>query len=178
MQERKLQEIKMQAAFAGVNLDDKKPKNKKDAEDRLKSPLKNFPDDIEYLSANDCDVKIRITNDPKLPLAMEQKWDSYRKDCCTGKYGRAPKRCSMNDVLWGRYLKSVEAGKPLIIDIIKIMVEFDMVRRELYPKDYKGHPEEPPPEEYLKELKSSGKYIGILQKLDNLSKRLQNYGTS
>lgn len=169
----------MQAAFAGVNLDDKKPEDKKkEAEERLKNPLKNFPNDVKYLSANDCEVKIRLTNNPKLSLSQEQKWDIYRKDCCIGRYGEASRRCSMNDVLWGRYLKSIEVGKPLILDIIKVMVEFDMVRRELYPKDYKGSPEEIPPEEYIRELKSSGKYIEILQKLDNLSKRLQVYGTS
>jgi hypothetical protein len=144
----------------------------------LKDPLKDFPNDIDYLSEKDCEVKIRLTNDPKLSLPFEQKWDDYRKDCCIGKYGAVPRRCSMNDTLWGRYLKSVEIGKPIALEAIKIMVEFDMVRRELYPKDYKGHHEETPPDEYIQELKLSGKYIEIIQKLDTLSKRMQKYGAS
>lgn len=171
----------MQAAFAGVNLDEEKkdPDEKlKEAKAKLKDPLKNFPDDVKYLNRKDCDVKIRLTNNPKLSLPFEQKWDEYRKNCCLGEYGQAARRCSMNNTLWGRYLKSIEIEKPLDLDIIKIMVEFDMVRRELYPSNYTGPEDAPPPEDYIKEMKASGKYTEIIQKLNIVSERLRQYGTS
>lgn len=171
----------MQAAFAGVDLSEgtKSSATKlKEAEAKLQDPLKSFPDDVKYLNGKDCDVKIRLTNNPKLSLPFEQKWDEYRKTCCLGEYGMAARRCSMNNTLWGRYLKSIEVKKPLDLEIIKIMVEFDMARRELYPPDYKGSEDAPPPEDYVKEMKTSGKYSEIMQKLNAVSKRLQQYGTS
>ena len=57
------------------------------------------------------------------------------------------------------------------------MVEFDMVRRELYPSDFKGDENSPPPESYLNELKSSGKYTEILQRLDTVTKKVQQNGS-
>lgn len=137
----------------------------------------DFPDDVDYLDEKHCDTKIRLTADPKLALPFEQKWNSYRKDCCLGKYGKEARRCSMNDTLWGRYLNSVEAGRPLTLGVVKNMIEFDMIRRELYPKDFRGTSNEAPPQKYINELKSSGKYTEILQKLDAISKRIQNSGS-
>jgi len=177
-----LQELKTQAAFAGINLDEDKsegdPEEKLNrAKDKLKDPLRDFPNDIDYLNAADCEVKIRLTNNPKLKLPFKQKWDTYRKDCCLGKYGNVAKRCSMNNTLWGRYLTSAEAGRPLPLDAVKAMVEFDAIRRELYPKDYKGHPDADPPKVYIEELKRSGKYTDILQRLNTLTQRIQNSGS-
>lgn len=173
----------MQAAFAGVNLDeaeggtDDPEKKLKMAEAKLKNPLVDFPDDVKYLNAADCDVKIRLTNDPKLCLPFKQKWNSYRKDCCLGEYGKAARRCSVNDTLWERYLASAQAGRPISLEVIKGMVEFDMLRSELYPKNFKGSPGEDPPEYFINELKESGKYTDILQKLDQITKRIQNSGS-
>lgn len=167
----------MQAAFAGVDIDKKSPdKNLSDAKLKLKNPLVDFPDDVTYLDAKNCNVKIKLTNDPKLTLPFEQKWNEYRKNCCLGNFGPAAKRCSMNDTLWGRYLRATEAGNPLSLDVIKAMVEFDMARRELYPVDYKGHPDAPPPKDFMGKLKSSGKYTEILQRLNTLTQRIQNSG--
>lgn len=145
---------------------------------KLQSPLDDFPNDITYLNEEDCEVKIRLTNDPKLPLPFEQKWDKYRKLCCIGKYGDAARRCSMNDTLWGRYLKAMEAGRPLTLPVIKSMVEFDMARRELYPKDYTGNPDGNPPVEYIEKLKATGEYTEIIRKLDSISRKVQNSGQS
>jgi hypothetical protein len=56
--------------------------------------------------------------------------------------------------------------------------EFDMVRRELYPSNYTGPEDAPPPEDYIKEMKASGKYTEVIQKLNIVSERLRQYGTS
>jgi len=169
----------MQAAFAGVDLGKtEKDKNKKleEAKAKLKDPLKDFPNDVTYLDAKACGVKIRLTNNPKLQLPFEQKWDEYRKECCIGRYGLEARRCSMNNTLWGRYLKSIESNKPLNLPVIKAMIEFDMIRRELYPPDYKGDENVTPPEDYIRKLKTSGEYTNILQRLDAVTKKVQTYG--
>ncbi len=168
----------MKAAFAGIDLNVKDSKTKlEEAEAKLSDPLSAFPNDVDYLDEKHCNIKIRLTTDPKLALPYNQQWNDYRKDCCLGKYVQEAKRCSMNDTLWGRYLNAIEAGRPLTLDAIKNMVEFDMVRRELYPKDFKGDPNENPTPEYINKLKQSGKYTEILQKLNVISKRIQKSGS-
>lgn len=178
-QERKAQEIKLQASFAGIDLEEKTKEQKlAEAKAKAEDPLKDFPYDMSYLTEADCNAKIRITNDPKLNFPAEQKWDDYRKNCCLGKFGIEAKRCSMNDVLWKRYVQAIQVGRPLNLDTIKNMVMFDMARSELYPKNYKGSPDAPPPENYINELKASGKYMEIIQRLDTISKRIIQDGKS
>ena len=172
MQRRKLEELKMQIRLAGGNpdnddIDINKESGKKEAEERLKNPLKDFPDDIRYLTPDMCGNKIDISNKYHDKMAKEKIWDRLRADACLGKHGVVAKRCSMNDVLWSRY---VEHGDKLTLDDIKRMILFDAKRRELYPPDYKGSGAEPPPEDYLDKLKADGKLEAIYSELDNIAK--------
>lgn len=140
---------------------------KKDAEERLKNPLKDFPYDIEYLSAHACRQKIEISQRFKGRMAKNKVWDNFRMGACLGKHGIVAKRCSMNDVLWGRYLKY---GDKLTLEDIKRMILFDAKRRELYPPDYRGDGEEPPPVEYLEQLKREGRLDKIYNELDEIGR--------
>ena len=140
---------------------------KKEAKEKLKNPLKDFPNDIKYFSPDMCGNKIAISNKYHGKIVKEKLWDKFRADACLGKYSDVAKRCSMNDVLWGRY---VEHGDKLTLDDIKRMILFDAKRRELYPPDYKGSGAEPPPEDYLDKLKADGKLEAIYGELDNIAK--------
>lgn len=173
MQKRKMHELKIQASLFGIEFPDEDAANKKrkEVEDNIKDPLRNFPDDVIYCDAKDCDSKIRLSKKLK-NRPFECQWDEYRKECCLGNYGIIARRCSINDVLWGRYLKTTEAGAVLSIDQVKAMVEFDIVRRSLYPVDYKGVGDDSPPKDYIEKLKKSGEYIKILQKLDDITRRM------
>jgi hypothetical protein len=141
---------------------------KKEAEERLNNPLKNFPNDIKYFSPDMCGNKIAISNKYHGKIVKEKLWDKFRADACLGKYSDVAKRCSMNDVLWGRY---VEHGDILTLNDIKQMILFDMKRKELYPPDYKGDGSESPPVEYLEKLKADGKLDKIQNELDVIARK-------
>lgn len=172
MQKRKVQELKIQASLLGVEFSDKDAtkKKKEEVEATIEDPLRNFPNDVVYRDAKDCDAKIRLSQ--RLDRPIECQWDIYRKECCLGQYGIVARRCSVNDVLWGRYLKIKETENVLTLNQVRAMVEFDIIRRQLYPPDYNGKGEESPPEEYIAELKKTGKYIEILQKLDDTTAKM------
>jgi len=161
----------MQIRLAGGTVPEDTEAELKSAEEeameRLKNPLKDFPNDIKYFSANECISKIEIGGRFKGKIAKEKIWDKKRMNACLGKHGIVAKRCSMNDTLWARYTKH---GDSLTLDIIKQMMKFDAKRRELYPPNYKGTGEEQPPAEYLEELKSSGKLDTIYKEMNELSK--------
>lgn len=174
MQKRKVQELKIQASLFGVEFpdEDAAARKKKAVEENVKDPLKDFPNDVVYCSAKDCDTKIRLSKKLK-KRPLECQWDNYRKECCLGNYGIIARRCSINDVLWGRYLQIKEAGATLSLDQVKAMVEFDIVRRQLYPANYKGTGSDSPPKDYIEKLKKSGEYMTILQQLDDITRRMQ-----
>lgn len=139
----------------------------KKALDMVKNPLNGFPNDIKYFNKKQCLDKIDISNRFGDKIREEKRWNQFRMESCLGKHGPVAKRCSMNDVLWGRFLKY---GDKLSLDDIKKMIMFDMKRRELYPSDYKGTGKEPPPVEYLKQLKKKGKLDKIYKELNALGK--------
>lgn len=175
LQKRKVQEFKIQAALQGIKLPDKDEaaEKRKAIEENIKDPLRSFPNDVTYITAQDCDSKIRLSQKVKT-RPQESQWDKYRKECCLGNYGVVALRCSINDVLWGRYLQIKEAGAELRLDQVKAMVEFDIVRRQLYPVGYKGTGNESPPTAHIETLKKTGEYTKILQKLDAISARIKN----
>lgn len=140
---------------------------RKEAEERLQNPLKDFPYDINYLTPALCKNKIEISGRYKGRIAKEKIWDKFRADACLGKHSIVAKRCSMNDVLWDRYTKYRDV---LTLNDIKRMILFDAKRRELYPFDYKGTGEEPPSVEYLEKLKSDGSLERIYSELDRIAK--------
>ena len=176
LQKRKVEELKTQAAFAGIDISGKEEKERKaqQAREKLTDPLSNFPEDVEYFDEKGCKGKERISVRARNRLPLEQQWPKYRTECCLGKYGRAARRCSMNHVLWGRYLESVQQGHPLPLGVVKAMVEFDFVRKKLYPPDYRGAGTEPPPAEYLAQLQKSGVYSDIMRQLTGITRRIQN----
>lgn len=175
MQKRKMQELKIQASLFGIEFpdEDAAAQKRKTIEKNIKDPLMDFPNDVVYCDAKDCDTKIRLSERLK-KRPLECQWDEYRKGCCLGNYGVVARRCSINDVLWGRYLSVREAGAVLSIDQVKAMVEFDIVRRKLYPANYKGRGNDSPPKEYIEELKKAGEYMKILQQLDDITRRMSN----
>lgn len=160
----------MQIRLAGGTVpdDETDPESaEKDAMERLENPFKDFPNDIRYFSASECQSKVEISAAFKGKIAKDKIWDRKRMDACLGKHGVVAKRCSMNDVLWSRY---IEHGDAITLDAILNMMKLDAKRRELYPPDYKGTGEEQPPEEYLKELKAAGKLDKIYSELSQLAK--------
>lgn len=166
----------MQAAFAGVDVSSWEEKEKKaqQAREKLVDPLSKFPDDVEYFDKKGCQGKEQISARTGDRLPLEQQWAEYRTECCLGKYGKAARRCSVNHVLWGRYLESVQRGHPLPLDVVKAMVEFDLVRKKLYPPDYRGDGVESPPPEYLAQLQKSGVYSDIMGQLTEITRRIQH----
>lgn len=175
LQKRKIQEFRIQAALQGIKIPDgdEAAKKRKAIEENVSDPLKSFPNDVVYLTARDCDSKIRLSQKLK-NRPQESQWDEYRKECCIGNYGVVARRCSINDTLWGRYLQIREADGELKLSQVKAMVEFDIARRQLYPVDYKGTGNESPPAAHVAALKKSGEYTKILQKLDGISIRMRN----
>ena len=147
--------------------DEERVGKEKETVDKLANPLKDFPDDINYLTKKQCLDKVDVSNRFGEKIQKEKRWDQRRMEACLGKHGPVAKRCSMNDVLWGRFL---EYGEKLSLSDIKKMVMFDMKRRELYPPDYKGTGEGTPPVEYLKQLKKDGKLEKIYQELNEIGK--------
>lgn len=170
----------MQAAFAGIDVGSWEEKEKKaqQAQAKLEDPLFKFPGDVEYLNEQECQWKEQLSARIGDALPIEQRWTAYRSECCLGKYGEAARRCSVNHVLWGRYLDSIQQGHPLPLDVVKAMVEFDLVRRKLYPPSYKGRGAEPPPAEYLAQLQRDGLYSKIMGQLTQITQRIQHGGQS
>jgi hypothetical protein len=169
MQQRKLEELKLQVRMAGGKIEDEEENNtrKRQAEAWQHDPLAGFPDDIEYFTRGQCQNKIAISkrHGEKWPPGM--LWDTYRMNACLGNHGRAARRCAMNDVLWERYCQAVQKGSPLQLETVRRMVLVDTLRRKLYPPDYRGGGEEPPPAEYLEALKQSGEYAQIMMQIDH-----------
>lgn len=168
LEKRKLEELKMQVRLAGGTV----PEDEEDletakarAEEKLHNPMKDFPNDINYLSLDACKRKVEISAKFEGKIEKDKIWDMPRMNACLGKYGIVAKRCSMNDILWDRYLQH---GDALTIDEIKKMILFDAKRRELYPQDYNGTGEEQPPQEYLDKLKAEGKLDAIYKELDRI----------
>lgn len=155
----------------GGSVDDKTDQEIIDEESKtkemLKHPLAGFPDDIRYFTKKQCRDKITITKRFKGRIAKESRWDEYRMEACLGEHSLVAKRCSMNDVLWGRLM----AHSGLLLEDIKKMVMFDIKRKELYPPGYKGVGREPPPVEYLKQLKSEGKLDEINKELNEIMRK-------
>jgi len=171
LQKRKIEELKIRIKMLGGQInegDEDKGEMEEDVKARLADPLKDFPDDIKYLNERQCKAKIGITNRFGGRMAEEKRWDERRMRACLGKLGPVARRCAMNDVLWGRFLKY---GDSLTLDDVKRMVFFDIKRRELYPPDYRGTGEEPPPEEYLAALRAQGRLDAIYSELDRLSSK-------
>ena len=169
LQKRKLEELKMQIRLAGGTVPDDEPSKdaRKKAEERLQNPLKDFPCDIKYLSPDMCRHKVDISRKYYGKISKEKVWDDFRTMACLGKHSLVAKRCSMNDTLWSRYLKH---GDALTLDDVKRMILFDAKRRELYPPDYRGTGEEPPPVEYLEKLKSDGRLEPIHNELNEIAR--------
>ena len=167
LQERKIEEVKNQIRMLGGNVDDENEtvSEEEKAMKNLDNPLKGFPNDIEYFSKKKCLDKIDISNHFGDKIVPEKRWDQFRMEACLGQHGLVAKRCSMNDVLWERYIKY---GDKLTLNDIKKMVMFDIKRRELYPPDYKGTGEEPPPADYLKKLKKEGRLDTIYKELNSI----------
>lgn len=170
LQKRKLSELKMQIRIAGGTLPEDNNdlcSSEKEALERVKNPLKDFPYDIKYLSQSECKSKVEISARFEGKIPKEKIWDKFRGDSCLGKHGIVAKRCSMNDVLWERYVKH---GDALTLEEIKRMIRFDVKRRELYPPEYKGVGDEQPPAEYLDKLRKDGKLEAIYNELDTIAK--------
>lgn len=172
MQKRKLRELKDQIRLAGGAVEDEDGKTpadiaREEAEAMAKDPMRGFPNDIRYFSREACEKKVGISEKYKGRMLKEGIWDLFRTEACLGKHGLVAKRCSMNDVLWRRYLKY---GDMLSLGDIKKMILSDMKRRELYPPGYKGTGKEPPPVEYLEKLRSEGKLEQIYNDLETIGR--------
>lgn len=166
----------MRAAFAGVDVGgwENKEEKKKQAQAKIDDPLLGFPDDVDYLNESECKAKEQISARTGNVLSLEQRWTEYRSECCLGKHGKAAMRCSVNHALWGRYLESVQQGHPLPLNVVRAMVEFDLVRRKLYPPDYKGDGSESPSAEYTMQLQKDRTYSEIMGQLTEITRRIQS----
>lgn len=168
LQERKVEEIKQQIRMLGGKVEDEKTlKNKKEmAERKVKDPLADFPNDIEYLTESQCKEKVNISQRFGKKWPHEKIWDTYRMQACSGRFGLVARRASMNDTLWGMWMKAVSLGKGLTLDDLKKRIKFDYARSKLYPPDYSGDGSDPPPQEYLEKLKARGELAKIYAEME------------
>lgn len=174
LQKRKLKELRLNAVLWGAKIS--LPDDDEDEEQRYeyavrksRDPLMDFPHDVVYFTAEQCDRKISVTRALGAKLPPEKRWDHYRKEACLGKFGIVARRCSMNDRLWSVWLRTLETGARLGLDEVKRMILVDLKRSELYPPGWRDDTAEPPPW-YLEELKRTGKYGRIMKELDELAR--------
>lgn len=132
-----------------------------------KDPLIDFPYDVVYLTPKQCDEQIKyykMLKDRGIEVPEERIWDERRKQACLGD-DIVARRCSMNDVLWAMY----KENPSITLDEVEKKIRIDIVRSKLYPEGWTDY-DQPPPNEYIQELKKKGlfqKYMDELQELVN-----------
>ena len=135
----------------------------------LKDPLFAFPDDITYFNPSQIGNMLGVSRRFGPKMTPEKRWTQERADACSGKYGRAARRCSMNDKLWRLYQISKKRGLPLTLPDIKKLILIDIKRSKLYPPGWTDDTASPP-EWYLKELRQKGILEGILKEIDQVTR--------
>lgn len=137
------------------------------AEKWQKDPLYGFPNDITYFSRTEAMQKVKITQRFGDRIAPRDRWDMERVRACMGELGTVAKRCSMNDVLWEKYLQSEREGVRLTLDTVWKMIRYDILRSQLYPPGWTDDIAPPPPE-YLERLQKEGKLKRIHTEMDKV----------
>lgn len=168
LQERKVEEIKQQIRMLGGKVEDEKTleDKKRLAERKVRDPLADFPNDIEYLTEFQCKEKVNISQRFGKKWPPKKIWNTYRMQACLGKLGLVARRATMNDTLWEMWLRAIDLGKSLSLDDLKKRIKFDYARSKLYPPDYTGDGSEPPPQEYLEKLKARGELAKIYAEME------------
>lgn len=142
-------------------------KQKDLAEKWQKDPLYGFPNDITYFSRSEAMQKVKITQRFGDKIAQRSRWCMERVRGCMGELGIVAKRCSMNDVLWERYLQSKREGVALTLDTIRKMIHYDILRSQLYPPGWFDDTV-PPPQEFLERLQKEGKLKKIYAEMEGV----------
>lgn len=131
-------------------------------------PLYNFPYDVNYLTKEQVEEKLKVSRRfKKLPKLVV--WDRDRADACLGKQGLVARRCSMNDKLWGILKEAREKGVVLNLADVKKFIMIDVKRSQLYPSGWKDD-SMPPPPEFIEKLRTEGKLDKILREISEVTR--------
>ena len=172
MQRRKFKELETEAMVMW-GYDPKKSKAKERqkqlAEKWNEDPLFNFPNDIEYLTADQVAQKLSVSRRFWKKMLPEARWTAERAEACLRKYGIVARRCSMNDRLWALYQRAKEKGVELTLEEVKRMILIDIKRSKLYPPGWQDA-DASPPEWYLNELRQKGLLDLILKEIDEATR--------
>jgi len=132
-----------------------------------KDPLYGFPNDIVYFTRSEAMQKVKVTQRFGDKIAPRSRWDMERVRACMGELGLVARRCSMNDVLWEKYLQSKQQGVRLTLDTVRKMVRYDILRSQLYPPGWSDDTV-PPPQEFLERLRKQGRLQKIYAEMDKV----------
>jgi len=171
LNKRKVREAKDQIRLMWGETPDEKAskalKQKELAERWQKDPLYGFPNDIRYFTRDQAMQKVKITERFGEKIAPRSRWGMERVRACVGELGIVARRCSMNDLLWDTYSRAKHEGVELTLDTVRRMIEYDILRSQLYPPGWSDDTV-PPPKEFLEELQKQGKLKRIYAEMDRV----------
>ena len=107
---------------------------KEKVEQKIKEPLRDFPDDVEYFDGTQVGEQMeqsKFFDTIKKDRPEHFKWTQKRADACLGKSGKVAKRSSMNDILWGRYLWYKEQGSEMTLEMLEGLVRYEMLSQQM-----------------------------------------------
>ncbi len=168
MNRRKFKDLERQAMVMWGYDPSKKDKADKQgylAEQWNKDPLFGFPNDTMYFTRKQIEDKMSVSRRFGKRVPEPSRWDRDRGEACLGRFGIVPRRCSMNDKLWGFYQKAKNKGVTLTLDDIKKMIVIDIKRSKLYPPGWTDDSVNPP-QWYVDELQKKGLLDGIFNEID------------
>jgi len=170
---RKFKELERQAMMMWGYDPGKRERSKKQrnlAAKWIEDPLFGFPNDIIYFDWAQIDAKLAVSRRFWSKFKEEARWDRLRAEACMGRRGIVARRCSMNDKLWGIWLKARQRQVTLRLDDVKRMILIDIKRSKLYPPGWTDDSLDPP-EWYLDELRGKGLLDQILREIDEVTKK-------
>ena len=135
------------------------------AKEKDSNPLFEFPYDVEYLTAKQCNDQIKyyeMLQAKNIEIDETRIWDKKRKNACIGN-DLIKKRCSMNDMLWAEY----KNNKFHSLEDVKHRIKLDIVKSKLYPEGWTDYTKQPPVE-YVQKLKQQGVFNSIIEELQEL----------
>jgi hypothetical protein len=172
LNKRKFKELERQAIVMW-GYDPKKKKRaqrqKEMAEKWQEDPVYGFPNDIVYLNRQEIEQKMAICRRFCGRMKPDTRWDRERGEACIGRFGLVARRCSMNDKLWGIWLRAKAIGASLTLDEVRRMILLDIKRSRLYPPGWQDDSVDPP-QWYVDELREKGTLDQILKEIDEATK--------
>lgn len=104
---------------------------KEEVTHKIEDPLKDFPHDVKFFTESQM-LKLKEAAEMqskhfKNPLPPHRMWTPERIKACRGEFGIVPRRCSVNDSLWGRYLDYKNRGIEMTLDLLRVIMKTDLL---------------------------------------------------